>query len=418
MEHVPVSSPVEPLPPRRQHLAEVARLFARLGFIAFGGPAAHIALIEDEVVHRRRWLDRQHFLDLLSTINFIPGPNSTELVIHLGLLRAGAGGLIVAGACFILPAMLIILPIAWLYTTYGSLPQVQSLLVGVYAAMLAIVIAALWRFARAAILDLFTGVLLAVSILATLLAQRAGLHPDLYVLGAAALLGAFWYARPRWPLLAIFPLPLGVMTSVALTGGFWGQLTLMALQFLKIGATLFGSGYVLISYLQGSFVDHHAWLSRQQLFDAIAVGQVTPGPLLTTATFIGYLLGSTRFGGGLPGGILGGLIATFAIFLPSFIFISILGPFLPRLRRNPLGARCSQRRQCRRRRPDLCRRLAPGLDRPALDTWPNIHWPTTLLCLAIVLLTLLGPLLWKINATWLIFASAALGLLAHAVGLL
>jgi chromate transporter len=321
--------PPQPTPdPSR--VGEVAALFTRLGFTAFGGPAAHVAMIEDEVVGRRKWIDRQHFLDLLASTNFVPGPNSTELTIHLGLIRAGTPGLLAAGICFITPAVLIILPIAWTYVAYGALPEVSAALRGINACVVSIVAAALTRFARTAIVDRFT---LAIAVLAIaaafLLARFPSVQPELIVLGASALLGAFYYGRPKLSRnLAASLLPLAVSLTLA------RNLLRMCLLFLKVGATLFGSGYVLVTYLRTGLVDQLHWLTPQQLLDAIAVGQVTPGPLLTTATFIGYVLGHQKFGGGVAGGIIGAVLATVSIFLPSFLFIAILGRMLPRIRRN------------------------------------------------------------------------------------
>lgn len=407
-------------------LAEVARLFLKLGFTAFGGPAAHVALMEAEVVTRRQWLDRQHFLDMVSAVNFVPGPNSTELAIHLGLLRAGWKGLIVAGVCFITPAMLIVLLLAWCYVTYNQMPGVGSALVGVKACMVAIVAVAMWRFARTGIRDIFTAIIAILAVGASVGLQHFHIpQQELIILGAAALAGFFWYgkraakvaseegaakkpvteAAPRalrsWPMVAL-PLAAGV------SAGFSAQLLAMALFFLKVGATLFGSGYVLASFLHSGMVEQHKWLSEQQLLDAIAVGQVTPGPLLTTATFIGFVLGSQRFGGGTGGGIIAGITATAAIFLPSFLFICALGPVLPRLRRSAKA-----------------RGALDGMNAAvvALILVVTVWFAQSVLvkpaggvetlgagifisCLVILLLT-------KINATWLIFASGIVGVLAH-----
>ena len=325
-------------------MREVALLFTRLGFTAFGGPAVHTAMMEDEVVRRRNWLDRQHFLDLVSALNFIPGPNSTELAIHLGLIRAGFPGLLVAGACFILPAVLIILPMAWAYVAFGRrAPQMQEVFAGVSSAVVAILAVTFWRFARTAVTDVFTAVVaVAAAAAAFLLHGRAGWQPELVILAAAALAGAVWYGRPRLPgaggaMTALIGLvPAGGLSVVPGTAGSppaAEQLLRVFLLFLRIGATLFGSGYVLVSYLRTGLVEQHGWLSDQELLDAVAVGQVTPGPLLTTATFIGYVLGD-RFVGSPAGGVLGALLATAAIFLPSFVFVALFGRVLPRIRAN------------------------------------------------------------------------------------
>jgi chromate transporter len=342
-------APPEPTqPPSR--LGEIARLFLKLGFTAFGGPAAHVALMEEEVVNRRKWLDRQHFLDMVSAVNFVPGPNSTELAIHLGLHRGGYKGLVVAGACFIVPAMLIILPLAWCYVTFGATPVVAEALVGVKACMVAIVAVALWRFARTGINDTFTAATALLAVAASVVLQQFGVHQrDLIVLSAAALAGLVRYRKTRSPTPAVAPpapqppappanpsVPLALLPA-PLAAGLSPQILQVGLFFLKVGATLFGSGYVLASFLHTGLVQQHRWLTERELLDAIAVGQVTPGPLLTAATFIGYVLGTRKFGGGVGAGVVSGVVATIAIFLPAFLFICLLGPVLPRLRANPLA---------------------------------------------------------------------------------
>jgi chromate transporter len=392
-------------------LGEVARLFTKLGFTAFGGPAAHVALMEEETVHRRAWLDRQHFLDMMAAINFIPGPNSTQLAIHLGFLRAGYPGLIVAGVCFIVPAMLIIFPLAWLYVTYGRTPQVREALVGINACVVAIVAAALLRFVKTGIRDGFTLAVALVGIGIGFLAEPrvagwcdshfsavsavAGWlsrgRVELLILGAAAVLGAMWYGKPRMPTVAPMWLPLAVMDVSS-------PYFKMMVMFLKVGATLFGSGYVLVSYLQGGIVDQHGWMTQRQLLDAIAVGQVTPGPLLTTATFIGYFLGHVRFGGGIGGGIAGGLIATLAIFLPSFLLIAVLGPLLPKIRANGIarGALNGMNAAVVALIFVVCVRLGVA----ALFDGMTV---------GVAVLTLAAVLIWNVNSTWLIVGSGLLG---------
>jgi chromate transporter len=420
---MPETLPYDPSPPPRHPLVEIARLFLKLGFTAFGGPAAHVALIEEEVVARRRWIDRQHFLDMVSAVNFVPGPNSTELAIHIGQVRAGFPGLVVAGVCFIVPAMLIILPLAWAYVTYGSLPAMGSALIGIKACMVAIVVVALVRFAHTGIKDAFTATLAALALVASILFRYFDLpQQELIILAAAAIAGLLWYARraksetenetssaggaaktsvPAMPLL----LPPAAIAAT----GFSSSLLQIALFFLKVGATLFGSGYVLASFLQTGLVDQHHWLTNQELLDAIAVGQVTPGPLLTAATFIGYLLGARNFGGGTVGGVIGGVVATVAIFLPAFVFISVLGPLLPRLRASPLarGALDGMNAAV----VSLILVVSLWFARSVLYTTTGIDWLATTIFLAS--LTLL--LTTKINPTWLILASAAIGITAHAL---
>lgn len=319
---------------RASHLAEVALVFTRLGFTAFGGPLAHVAMMEREIVDRRKWLDRQQFLDAYGALNFIPGPNSTELAIHLGYVRAGLRGLLTAGVCFITPAVLIILPIAWLFVRYGQTPHAQSMLVGINSAVLAIVVAACWRFARTAIRDRFTaGVAVAALIARLALLHAPAAQPDLLILALAALAAVAMRLRWRAALAPIYlPASTYFPAAVGKTGGLWQ----LAAVFLKIGATLFGSGYVLLSYLQQSVVDQYHWLDKPQLLSAISVGQFTPGPLLTTATFVGYLRGWQIYGTTI-GAVCGGVVATAAIFAPAFVLVAIVGPFLKRLRNNPIA---------------------------------------------------------------------------------
>lgn len=301
----------------RRRLGELARLFLRLGTTAFGGPAAHVALMEDEVVARRGWIDRARFLDLLGATNLIPGPNSTELAIHIGRDRAGAAGLVVAGVCFILPAMLIVLVIAWAYVRFGTLPAVAGVLWGIKAVVVAIVAQALWRLGRTAVRD----AMLAGVALAAVAALVLGVH-ELVVLLVAGVAVAAWRGGGG---LAVAAAPLGVaggsgVVAAAATpaGLFW--------VFLKIGSVLFGSGYVLIAFLRADLVERLGWLTETQLLDAVAVGQVTPGPLFTTATFVGYLLA----------GVPGALAATAGIFLPAFAFVALTAPIVHRLRASPL----------------------------------------------------------------------------------
>ena len=322
---------------------EVAGLFLRLGFTAFGGPAAHVALMEDEVVTRRKWVDRRQFLDLVALLNFIPGPNSTELAIHLGQIRAGFRGLVVAGFCFIAPAVLIIVPIAWAYDRYGALPWVSDALRGINAGVIAVLAVACWRFGRTSIRGVFSTAVAVLAVAAMFVARRYHVpQAELLVLGGAALAGAApqLLRRPRAMLVAALAGAAAILAwaAVPLSGGAAAPATHwlvdLVLFFLRVGATLLGSGYVLVTYLHAGLVEGRAWLTEQQLLDAVAVGQVTPGPLLTTATFIGYVVGH-RATGSEWAGLLGAVAATGAIFLPAFVFVAVLGKWLPRLRELP-----------------------------------------------------------------------------------
>jgi chromate transporter len=379
---------------KTSRLREVILFFTRLGFTAFGGPPVHVAMMEEELVSRRKWIDRQHFLDILAAVNFIPGPNSTETAIHLGLIRAGVPGLIAAGVCFVTPAMLIILPIAWLYCAYGALPAVAPALRGVAAAVVAVVFAALLRLLAPMKRDPLAIFIASLSCLAGfLLHETPQFQPELLILFTAAIVGTLvrlWKSKIPLPMLSIF-------------GAGMIQL---ALVFLKIGLTLFGSGYLLINYLQTNFVDQRHWLTQQQLIDAIAVGQFTPGPLLTTATFVGFLVGHNVFHGGNVGGLIGGLVATVAIFLPSFLLIGLCAPVLQKLRSKPAarGALDGMNAAVVGLLVVIAIRLA----------WVAVRYPATgridLVNSVIFLASLLLLLRFELNATWLILLSGIIGI--------
>lgn len=294
-------------------LKELAKLFTRLGLTAFGGPAAHIAMMQKEVVDKRHWMNHQHFLDLIGATNLIPGPNSTEMAIHLGYERGGWKGLLVAGCCFILPAVLITGVIAWLYKQYGQLPQVQPFIYGIKPAIIAIILAAVFPLAKKALktLDLWVIGLLALG------ASLAGAN-EIYVMFGAGLVVLLLYMvrRPRKTVVPLLFLDIAFFSEANMR---------IFLVFLKIGAILYGSGYVLFAFLDSELVAK-GLLSRTQLVDAIAVGQFTPGPVFSSVTFIGWQMN------GLPGAV----TATVAVFLPSFIFVALLNPFVPRMRRSKL----------------------------------------------------------------------------------
>jgi chromate transporter len=315
-----VNPAAEPAAPGGR-LAEVAGLFVKLGIIGFGGPAAHIALMREEVVRRRRWVSDERFLDLLGMTNLIPGPNSTEMAIHLGYVRAGWPGLLVGGAGFILPAVVIVLALAWLYVRYGATPAATSALYGVIPVIIAVVVHAMWALGRAAV----KGPLLGALGMLVLGLSLLGLNELALLFGGGAVM-VLARRGGRAPVTA------AVLAGLSAPGAALGQATLagagvalgtLFLVFLKVGATLYGSGYVLLAFLRNDLVYRLGWLSDRQLLDAIAVGQVTPGPVFTTATFVGYVL---------AGGS-GALLATVAIFLPSFVFVALSHPLLPRLRR-------------------------------------------------------------------------------------
>jgi len=305
----------------KARLGELALVFLRLGTTAFGGPAAHIAMMEDEVVRRRRWMTREEFLDLLGAANLIPGPNSTELAIHVGHRQGGWAGLLVAGVSFILPAVLIVTAFAWAYVRYGSLPEVAGILYGVKPVIIVIVLQALWSLGKTAVKTKF----LAVVGLAGIALTWLGVH-ELLILAGAGLLVVLvrvvaQHDRRSLSVCSISQFAFLLQSTATSTFG----LLPLFLFFLKVGAVLYGSGYVLLAFIRADLVERWHWLTETQLLDAIAVGQVTPGPVFTTATFIGYVLG----------GYQGAIVATLGIFLPAFFFVALSGPLVPRIRRSP-----------------------------------------------------------------------------------
>ena len=308
--------------PHRERLAEVGGLFLKLGLIAFGGPAAHIAMMRDEAVRRRRWVSDQQFLDLLGASNLIPGPTSTELAIYLGFTRAGWQGLVLAGVCFILPAMLLVLVLAWAYVRYGATPQATWMLYGIKPAIIAIIVQAIWGLGRTSVK---TPVLAAMGG-AVVVLYLLGINVIVLLFGAGLLMVGVLYGRlgrGSTRLATVAPLrDLAAVGVPSLAPRAAVHLATLFFTFMKIGAVVYGSGYVLLAFLRQDFVDRLHWLSDRQLIDAVIVGQFTPGPVFTTATFIGYLAGGTP----------GALLATLGIFLPSFLFVALVSPLVPRLR--------------------------------------------------------------------------------------
>jgi chromate transporter len=369
-------------------LLELAGLFLRLGATAFGGPAAHVALMEDEVVRRRGWLGREEFLDLLGAANLIPGPNSTELAIHIGRRRAGWAGLLVAGLCFILPAALATTALAWGYLRFGSLPRVGGVLAGFKAVIIAVVVQALVALARSAIRSRAMAALAVVAAAAGFL----GVHELVILLVAGVLPAALRAGRsgkgpgPAAGATALLPLPwLVAGTSGAAPAG----LGALFLTFAKIGSVLFGSGYVLLAFLRADLVERLHWLTEQQLLDAVAAGQITPGPLFSTATFAGYLIA----------GVAGAAVATAGIFGPAFLFVAISGPLIPRLRRSPVASAF------------LDGVNAASLALMAVVTWQlgraAVVGPATA---AIALASAILLVRYRINTLWLVLGGGVAGL--------
>jgi chromate transporter len=360
---------------------EIALAFLRLGITAFGGPAAHIAMMEDEFVRRRSWLDREQFLDLVGAAGLIPGPSSTELAIYIGYRRAGWRGLLTAGLCFILPAAAVVTAIAWSYVRFGRLPAVGGALYGVKAVIIAIVAQALVSFARTAVKSKW---LFALA-LAAAAASALGAPPlSVLVLAgcASAATRATRRARPDASLLVWTG--WGTSTALGATGGL-GKLFLI---FLKVGAVVFGSGYVLLAFLREDLVERTHWLTEAQLLDAVAVGQFTPGPVFTTATFVGYVVA------GLPGA----LVATIGIFLPSFVLVAVSSPLIPRLRRSDLAGAFLDGLNV----ASLALMAVVGglLARSAL-----VDVPTILLAAG----SAFALFRWRINSAWLVLVGGVIG---------
>jgi chromate transporter len=363
-------------------LAEVTALFLRLGFTAFGGPAAHIAIMHDEVVKRRKWLSDEEFLDLLGATNLIPGPNSTEMAIHIGYVRAGWRGLILAGVCFIAPAALIVLALAWLYVRFGKTPQAGWPLYGIKPVVIAIIIQALWTLGSKALKA--SGLIVIGMIVFALYFLGVNEIVLLFAGGLVVmLLSNFWRTRE------LNPVSVGLLGSLVLAqSSLPFSLPILFLTFLKIGSVLYGSGYVLLAFLRADFVLRLGWLTDQQLLDAVAIGQVTPGPLFTAATFIGYLLG----------GASGALLATLGIFLPSFIFVAISNPLIPKIRNSTWTSSLL----------DGVNASAMGL-MAAVTVQLGISSLTDIYTLLIAIVSVILLFRYKINSTWLIAGGALAG---------
>jgi chromate transporter len=369
-------------------LSHVALLFLRLGFTAFGGPAAHIAMMEDEVVRRRQWLTRERFLDLLGAANLIPGPSSTEMAIYIGYTQAGWVGIVLGGTCFILPAALITLGLAWAYVRFGHLPQIGGILYGVKPVVIAVIVQAVWGLGRTAVKSrthLLVG--LAALIVAAITGRTVSVLLGAGILMYLAAIIGTGRSRAGTSAISIPSNSLRVIPAAALV-----TLSLLSifLVFFKIGAVVFGSGYVLLAFLKADLVDQRHWLTNAQLLDAVAVGQVTPGPVFTTATFIGYLLA------GLPGAAL----ATLGIFLPGFLLVAASGPLIPWLRRSSVAGR-----------------FLDGVNVAALGLMAVVTWQLGRASIrdaasaALAILSAVLLLRFRVNSFWLIAIGAAAGLL-------
>jgi chromate transporter len=413
--------PAAELPPRAKmslaRLRELARLFLKLGTISFGGPAAHIALMESEVVGKRQWLTRQQFLDMLGAANLIPGPTSTEMAINVGFVRAGWAGLCVAGVSFILPAAVITGVFAWAYVRFGAMTQAAALLGGVKAAVVAVIAIAIWRLGKTAVKGIGLAVLGGLALAAFFL----GVNP-IAILFGGGVLGML--ARRATSFRAAGALMISAFVrgrnfAVDRSAGAWApwlrrfgaivvasgaagavvarpSIYRIGLFFLKVGAVLYGGGYVLLAFLEQGLVQQHAWLTHQQLLDAVAIGQFTPGPVLSTATFIGYILG----------GVPGAAVATVAIFLPSFFYVALLAPVLFRLRKSAwMAAFLDSVNVCA---VALMGGVTFRLAADALQSWRA--WTIALASLAVLLR-------WKVSPAWVVLGGGIIGLLLAALGL-
>jgi chromate transporter len=371
----------------RGTVAEVAKLFLKLGLTAFGGPAAHIALFHDEVVKRRQWMSDQHFLDLLGATNLIPGPNSTEMAIHIGYVRAGWRGLVVGGVCFILPAVCIVLVLAWLYVQYGAAPAAEWLLYGIKPVVVAVIIQAIWNLGRRAVKSVLLG-MVGVGVLALYL---LGMNELVLLFGGALLVMVVQNWRRLRTGGAGLLMPFALLAQAAAVQSSY-SVSQLFLTFLKIGSVLYGSGYVLVAFLRSDFVERLGWLTDHQLLDAVAIGQFTPGPVFTTATFIGYLVG----------GLGGAVAATVGIFLPSFVFVAITNPLIPRMRQS-----------------SWLSSLLDGVNVAAIGLMAAVTLElgrTALIDPVTLILGVLAAVLlirYKVNSTWLIVGGGIVGVGYH-----
>ena len=371
---------------REASLGQIALVFLKLGTIAFGGPAAHFAMMEQEFVRRRKWITEAEFLDRLATANLIPGPSSTEVAIFVGQLKRGWRGLIVAGCCFIIPAAAIVSVIAWAYVRFGSLPKAEGVLYAIKPAVVAIVIQALGKLGRTGVR---TTLLAVIAMLAAGL-SLVGVSPILVLVLSGLLSAAALAMKNRLVSGAIFSFPkvVGAMALAAVGAVFPVRLGRLFLSFLKIGSVVFGSGYVLLAFLRTEFVERLHWLTDRQLIDAVAVGQFTPGPVFTTATFIGYVVA----------GWMGAVVATVGIFLPGFVLVAVSGPLIPRLRQSAVAAAA------------LDGVVAGSLALMAVVTWQlgkaSLVDRTTLIVFGVSLIALLR---FRVNSAWLIAGAAVLG---------
>jgi chromate transporter len=374
---------------RAHSLLEIAKEFLRLGFVAFGGPAAHIAMMDERFVRRLAWVPGEQFLDLVGAVNLLPGPSSTELAIYLGQIAGGLPGLLVAGACFILPAAILVVGFAWAYMQFGALPQVAGLLFGIKPVVVALIAQAIWNLGKTALKST------SLAALAVLVVALAALGLPVLLLLIAA--GVLWMVVRQGQTLAKTRTGVTAFLSTGAAGSGVAVGVIPAfLYFLKVGAVLFGSGYVLLAVLRADLVVRLHWLTDAQLLDAIAVSQATPGPFFTVATFVGYLLGGSK----------GAALATLGMFLPAFVYVAATAGFLPKLRKSPVASA-----------------FLDGVNASAVALMACVGWQFTraaLVNIPAIVLAVVSALLvfrYKVNSAWLVPGGAIAGILIRAFGL-
>ena len=374
----------EPRPTRFLSLREIAKEFLRLGFVAYGGPAAHIAMMDERFVRRLAWVSGEQFLDLVGAVNLLPGPSSTELAIYLGQIAAGLPGLLVAGACFILPAAILVVAFAWAYTQYGAVPQVAGLLFGIKPVVVALIAQAIWNLGETALKTVPLACLAALVIALAIL----GVPVLLLLIGG----GLLWMLLRQGRAFAEANAGMAGFLTGSATGGAAAAVGIVPafLYFLKVGAVLFGSGYVLLAVLRADLVVRLHWITDAQLLDAIAVSQATPGPFFTVATFIGYLLAGWK----------GAALTTLGMFLPAFVYVAATANFLPKLRKSPVAGA-----------------FLDGVNASAVALMAYVGWQFTraaLVNLPAAVLSIVSALLvfrYKVNSAWLVLVGALVGIL-------
>ena len=374
----------EPRPTRFLSLREIAKEFLRLGFVAYGGPAAHIAMMDERFVRRLAWVSGEQFLDLVGAVNLLPGPSSTELAIYLGQIAAGLPGLLVAGACFILPAAILVVAFAWAYTQYGAVPQVAGLLFGIKPVVVALIAQAIWNLGETALKTVPLACLAALVIALAIL----GVPVLLLLIGG----GLLWMLLRQGRAFAEANAGMAGFLTGSATGGAAAAVGIVPafLYFLKVGAVLFGSGYVLLAVLRADLVVRLHWITDAQLLDAIAVSQATPGPFFTVATFIGYLLAGWK----------GAALTTLGMFLPAFVYVAATANFLPKLRKSPVAGA-----------------FLDGVNASAVALMAYVGWQFTraaLVNLPAAVLSIMSVLLvfrYKVNSAWLVLVGALVGIL-------